>query len=383
MTKELKDLIKTLKDSECKKVLVLGAHRSGTRIATHIISKETKLKRVLEDNFVNLISQDNTLTTEKLYDRFFAQQEEYVLQCPFLTNEAHLIEADAIIYLTRNHKEIKSSAKRVGWIETQNEKQYQSTIKEMDRLGLKTEFNDISLNKYSWVLKQHFWNKYQSTNLKKGTISLTLDYNDLKGHKDFIEKETRDKTNKNKGFFPNQITPEIEEDKKGFTDIKEVREIQNALSSEANSPYIKQELPEGESYTKRTLTLNLCLCAIWAYKYYKYNEKAEFGQYYRKQDFFHQLLQSTDTKNIVNNYTRLKYWDLLVPMPTSPTEVIYKKGWWGITETTIKFIQREIGLPKYALTYNDLAYEHITNPFVMIEDILKEYELDYTELLKP
>ena len=138
MTKELKDLIKTLKDSECKKVLVLGAHRSGTRIATHIISKETKLKRVLEDNFVNLISQDNTLTTEKLYDRFFAQQEEYVLQCPFLTNEAHLIEADAIIYLTRNHKEIKSSAKRVGWIETQNEKQYQSTIKEMDRLGLKT-----------------------------------------------------------------------------------------------------------------------------------------------------------------------------------------------------------------------------------------------------
>ena len=67
-------------------------------------------------------------------------------------------------------------------------------------------------------------------------------------------------------------------------------------------------------------------------------------------------------------------------MPTSPTEVIYKKGWWGITENGIKFIQKEIGLPKYAEVYEDFAYNHIVEKSVMITDLIDDVELE--EFLK-
>ena len=67
-------------------------------------------------------------------------------------------------------------------------------------------------------------------------------------------------------------------------------------------------------------------------------------------------------------------------MPTSPNEVIYKKGWYGLSENGIAFIQKEIGMPKYALIHNDFAYEHTTNPYVMVSDFYTEQEQE--ELLK-
>ena len=67
-------------------------------------------------------------------------------------------------------------------------------------------------------------------------------------------------------------------------------------------------------------------------------------------------------------------------MPTSPTEVKYKKGWYGITENGISFVQQEIALPKYAFVYNDFAYEHNPIP-LMITDLLSKAELE--DLLKP
>ena len=67
-------------------------------------------------------------------------------------------------------------------------------------------------------------------------------------------------------------------------------------------------------------------------------------------------------------------------MPTSSTEVKYKKGWYGITDNGMKFIQKEIGLPKYAFVYNKQAHEHQTNPYYMITDLIETEDL--TELLK-
>jgi len=67
-------------------------------------------------------------------------------------------------------------------------------------------------------------------------------------------------------------------------------------------------------------------------------------------------------------------------MPTSPNEVKYKKGWYGITENGLAFIQQEIAMPKYAYVYKDFAYEHKTIP-VMITDLITHEDLE--ELLKP
>ena len=61
---------------------------------------------------------------------------------------------------------------------------------------------------------------------------------------------------------------------------------------------------------------------------------------------------------------------------------IYKKGYWGITENGIAFCQKEIAMPQFALVYNDFPYEHITNKYVMIDELLAENNLVYDDLIQ-
>ena len=67
-------------------------------------------------------------------------------------------------------------------------------------------------------------------------------------------------------------------------------------------------------------------------------------------------------------------------MPTSPNKIIYKKGYYGITDMTREFIQKEIALPKFAYVVNDVAVGHKAIP-VMITDLIPDDDL--LELLKP
>tara|TARA_Y100000114_G_C11763532_1_gene331455 strand:+ start:4458 stop:5003 length:546 start_codon:yes stop_codon:yes gene_type:complete len=162
----------------------------------------------------------------------------------------------------------------------------------------------------------------------------------------------------------------------------ELNRTQEKLLKEENSQYIKPKLPKGVKLTKRELTTDLCIALIWIYRFYRHNENAEVGQYYSKQQFFEDLLDKKEYNNITKNYHRLKWWGLIEPMPTDPNVIKYKKGWYGITENGIAFVQREIGMPKYALVYNDFPYEHITNKdYVMIDKALEKIEVDYNEIL--
>ena len=132
---------------------------------------------------------------------------------------------------------------------------------------------------------------------------------------------------------------------------------------------------------RRTITAEMCVALILVYKYYRHHPNADTSKYYTKEEFFMQIIDDKDTSYIINDFTKLKYWDLLAPMPTHPDKVIYKKGHWGLTDNGAKFVQREIAMPKYALVYNDMVDSHITEP-VMIDEILSEAGFDYTELLK-
>jgi hypothetical protein len=161
-------------------------------------------------------------------------------------------------------------------------------------------------------------------------------------------------------------------------DINELKNIQQELINRGDGKYIRQPKPQDVKYTRKELTKDMAICLVFVYKHYRYSENTELTDYFPKKILL-QYLKSYP--NITRNFHKLKYWDLITPMPTSPTEVIYKKGWYGITENGIAFIQQEIGLPKYAFVWNDFAYEHQTNPYVMITDLIQEDELD--ELLKP
>ena len=168
------------------------------------------------------------------------------------------------------------------------------------------------------------------------------------------------------------------EENKQIENIKELTKIQDELVNRADSKYLKTKLPEGAKLKKTKLTTSMAICLIFVYKHYRYTPDVEITDYFPK----HILLQYLrDMKNLTRSFHKLKYWDLIQPMPTSPTEVIYKKGWYGITENGIAFVQREIGLPKYAFVYNDFAYEHQTNPYYMITDLIDDEIID--ELLIP
>ena len=163
-----------------------------------------------------------------------------------------------------------------------------------------------------------------------------------------------------------------------INNISELKTIQDELINRGDGKYIQQVKPHDAKYTKKQITRDMAICLVFVYKHYRYTENVKPTDYFSKKVLL-QYLKSF--KNITRNFHKLKYWDLICQMPTSPTEIIYKRGWYGLTENGIAFVQKEIGLPKYAFIWNDFAYEHQTNPYVMITDLINEDELE--ELLKP
>ena len=179
--------------------------------------------------------------------------------------------------------------------------------------------------------------------------------------------------------MPKQTNPmekkEIKLDDKNAQ--SELKEVQDKLIKENPEKYTKGT----QTGVKKKLVLNanLCISLLWVYKYYRHCEFAKKTDYFQKKDFFFDLI-GTENEYIIKNYTQLKYWDLLAPMPTHPTEIKYKKGWWSITEFGIKFCQREVAMPKYAIVQDGVAVEHITEP-VMIDELLKDVGLNYEEII--
>ena len=158
----------------------------------------------------------------------------------------------------------------------------------------------------------------------------------------------------------------------------EIKEVQDKLIAENPEKYTKGS--QTGKKKKLVLNANLCVSLLWVYKFYRHYELAKQEEYYTKKSFFFDLI-GTDSEYVIKNYTHLKHWDLLAPMPTHPTKVIYKRGYWGITELGIKFSQREVAMPKYAIVQDGIAVEHITEP-VMIDEVLKDAGLYYDNLLK-
>ena len=162
---------------------------------------------------------------------------------------------------------------------------------------------------------------------------------------------------------------------------EELKEVQSELIQRNPEKYVKHK--KGDRVYKMKLTPAMCVSLLWIYKFYRHNENADTDKYYTKEDFFPDLIGDKEFNHLIKDYTKLKHWYLITPMPTHPDKVIYKKGYWGITDNGIKFCQREVAMPKYALVSNGFAHSHITTPPQMIEDILTEAGADYNELIKP
>ena len=196
--------------------------------------------------------------------------------------------------------------------------------------------------------------------------------------------EQEDITIKDKESFyaiNNELIDKSENFKKlGLSQI--IGSSQITLEQEVDRIKIEAEKPKGTicaccgnkvKLYRRTINYDMAICILYMLKFYRYSEKAQEYQYYTKKDFFSELILSGN-EYVLENFTKLKYWDIIAPMPTGKKrngKIVYKKGYFALTENGVKFAQREIGLPKYAFVYNDQVNHHSTNDFIYsIDDIL-------------
>jgi len=170
---------------------------------------------------------------------------------------------------------------------------------------------------------------------------------------------------------------ELISDENTISNADDLHSLQSKLINAKDSNYIKFQLPVNAKFTKRRLTRKMSLCLVFIYKHYRYAENVKETDYFPKKVLLQYLI---NFPQITKSFNDLIYWDLIAPMPISSNEVKYKRGWYCITENGMKFIQKEIGLPKYAFVYNKKAYEHQTNPYYLITDLINNEDL--TELLK-
>ena len=158
---------------------------------------------------------------------------------------------------------------------------------------------------------------------------------------------------------------------------KEAKRIKDTVTKD-KSTYCNCCGKEAKLVT-HTLDLKKCISLIEIVKYYRHHPNAEESKYYSKEDFFEGNLE--EYKELFEDYGNLHFWDLLSRMPTRPDKVVYKDGWYGITENGIKFTQREIGVPKTVYTYNGET-ESFESDFATIEEIVNEAGLKYEDLIK-
>ena len=149
-----------------KRILITGPQRSGTTIASRIISYELGLKWITEES-VDVDKLD-------LFFKLHFSEDNYVLQAPGLSFICHLLPVDAVVFLWRPDKEIANSVARIGWMKHDK---YESE-----------KYFRRNRAKRSWSLKKNIYECYQISKIKN---AYTLDYKSLEGHSLYVSADQR------------------------------------------------------------------------------------------------------------------------------------------------------------------------------------------------
>jgi len=91
---EYNKLIEELKSREFKRILVTGAHRSGTTFAAATIAHDLGLMFYPEENI-----RGGSLVLLKDFQKTHG---EYVMQAPGLSVNCHLVDFDIVIIMRKN-----------------------------------------------------------------------------------------------------------------------------------------------------------------------------------------------------------------------------------------------------------------------------------------
>lgn len=77
--------------------------------------------------------------------------------------------------------------------------------------------------------------------------------------------------------------------------------------------------------------------------------------------------------------TKTSWWGLLEKMPGARDDGSNRNGWWRVTEDGERFVNQELSVPAYAVTYNGQTLK-LDGDFVEITDVLGS-KFNYSELM--
>lgn len=124
----------------------------------------------------------------------------------------------------------------------------------------------------------------------------------------------------------------------------------------------------------------LGLCLLHILKYYRYNdENKTYLDYFNSFDLF-----SNGNDHLWMYFEELEYWDLIEAKGQLVDGVFVKEeDMWRISENGIKFAQREVAVPIYAILYDGVVQGHQLEPYATIDQILEINDDEYNKLLDP
>ena len=80
------------------------------------------------------------------------------------------------------------------------------------------------------------------------------------------------------------------------------------------------------------------------------------------------------------DWTKMRFWKLIEPMPGIRTDGSPRVGYWRITEKGVKFLAGQIKIPKIAVVYNNTLVK-FSDESVDVHECLKK-NFDYNDLMK-
>jgi hypothetical protein len=101
------EAIEKLRESN-KNIILTGAQRSGTRIATRMIAQDLGILYVDERAY-------KIFNDRKFASLFANKKERFVVQSPAMSHICHTIEDAIIVFMTRDIYDILKSQERLGW----------------------------------------------------------------------------------------------------------------------------------------------------------------------------------------------------------------------------------------------------------------------------
>jgi len=162
-------------------ILVTGPQRSGTRICAKMIAKDTGYAYIDELQ----IHIDSLYALMSLLENGGGM----VVQCPSLSRYIHLIGRNkdtAVVWMVRDLEDILASERRIGW-----------AGEEIERM----RYDRANGNLVSAQIKTDFWLRVQKQLIPN---AFEIEYEDLKAHRLWIDKEDR------LDFRSNQTKPDVQ-----------------------------------------------------------------------------------------------------------------------------------------------------------------------------